>query len=43
MYDIHHITPREFGGTNDFWNLVPVERSIHQTQFNPFWSQFGEL
>lgn len=24
-YDIHHIKPREYGGTNDFWNLVPVQ------------------
>ena len=36
-YDIHHIQPREFGGDNSFWNLVPVERSLHQQQFNPFW------
>ena len=28
-YDIHHILPRDFGGTNDFWNLVPVLRTIH--------------
>ncbi len=25
-YDIHHIRPQEFGGSNDFWNLVPVLR-----------------
>ena len=37
LYDIHHILPREYGGTNDFWNLVPVLREIHQTEFNPFW------
>ena len=42
-YDIHHIKPREFGGTNDFWNLVPVERTTHQKEFNEFWRQFGEL
>lgn len=28
-YDIHHILPREYGGTNIFENLVPVERTIH--------------
>jgi hypothetical protein len=38
--DIHHIRPREFGGTNDFWNLVPVERTFHQTRFTPWWSHF---
>ena len=25
-YDIHHVHPREYGGTNDFDNLVPVPR-----------------
>ena len=28
-YDIHHLLPREFGGTNDFWNLVPILRTVH--------------
>jgi len=28
--DIHHILPREWGGTNDFWNLIPVPRELHQ-------------
>ena len=28
-YDIHHILPKEFGGTNGFWNLVPILRTIH--------------
>lgn len=36
-YDIHHILPREYGGTNVFENLVPIERTFHQTQFNPWW------
>ena len=36
-YDIHHIKPREYGGTNDFWNLVPVQRKTHQQEFNNFW------
>ncbi len=35
-YDIHHIVPREYGGTNAFENLVPVLRSAHQ-QFNAWW------
>jgi RHS repeat-associated protein len=39
-YDIHHIRPREYGGTNDFENLVPVERSIHQTLLNPWWRKY---
>ncbi|WP_390624072.1 HNH endonuclease signature motif containing protein [Fodinicola feengrottensis] len=35
-YDIHHIIPREYGGTNDFNNLVPVLRTVHQQEFNPW-------
>ncbi len=42
-FDIHHIQPREFGGTNDFWNLVPVERNTHQELFNEFWREFTGL
>jgi len=42
-YDIHHIQPREFGGTHDFWNLVPVERKTHQSLFNKWWREFEEL
>jgi hypothetical protein len=36
-YDIHHIHPRELGGNNDFDNLVPVLREVHQSKFNEFW------
>jgi RHS repeat-associated protein len=39
-YDIHHIKPREFGGTNEFENLVPVERGFHQQEFNDFWRNY---
>jgi len=39
-YDIHHITPREYGGTNDFDNLVPVPRSVHQDEFNSWWRDY---
>lgn len=28
--DIHHIVPREFGGTNDLNNLIPLCRSCHK-------------
>jgi RHS repeat-associated protein len=38
-YDIHHILPREFGGTNDFWNLVPVERGFHPN-FTTWWRNY---
>ena len=39
-YDIRHIQPREYGGTNDFDNLVPVPRDVHQQQFNPWWREY---
>jgi len=38
-YQIHHIKPREFGGTNDFENLTPVLVDDHK-QFNRFWADF---
>ncbi|MFM7162737.1 MAG: HNH endonuclease signature motif containing protein [Planctomycetaceae bacterium] len=41
--DIRHIQPQESGGTNDFWNLVPVERSTHQDLFLEFWREFTGL
>ncbi|WP_277620592.1 RHS repeat-associated core domain-containing protein, partial [Pseudomonas endophytica] len=42
-YDIHHIKPREYGGNNVFWNLVPVQRKTHQDLFNAFWRDYGGL
>ncbi|REJ08915.1 hypothetical protein DY023_00150 [Microbacterium bovistercoris] len=39
-YDIHHIQPREYGGNNDFRNLVPGPREIHQQQFNTWWREY---
>ena len=41
-FDIHHIKPREFGGTNAFENLVPVESRLHE-QFNAFWRGYNGL
>jgi hypothetical protein len=37
IYDIHHIIPKEYGGTNDFENLVPVLREEHQQSLNRCW------
>ena len=39
-YDVHHIRPREYGGTNDFGNLVPVPRTVHQQEFNTWWQNY---
>jgi len=38
--DIHHILPREWSGTNDFWNLVPMDRNFHNTVVTPWWNAF---
>jgi len=35
------IIPREYGGTNDFSNLVPVLRDVHRQEFNPWWMGYG--
>ncbi|WP_083426426.1 HNH endonuclease signature motif containing protein [Thermoactinomyces sp. DSM 45891] len=37
-YDIHHIIPREYGGTNDFDNLIPLPRDFHQQRVTPWWN-----
>jgi RHS repeat-associated protein len=39
-YDVHHIVPREYGGTNAFDNLVPVPRKVHQQEFNAWWRDY---
>jgi RHS repeat-associated protein len=39
-YDIHHVKPLEFGGTNAFENLAPVERTVEHQRFNRFWEKY---
>jgi hypothetical protein len=39
-YDIHHIIPHEYGGTNAFDNLVPVLRTTHQQEVNTWWRNY---
>jgi hypothetical protein len=39
-YDIHHIIPREYGGTNDFNNLIPLKREFHQQNVTPWWTNY---
>ena len=39
-YDIHHIIPREYGGTNDFDNLIPLPRPFHQKNVNSWWNNY---
>nr|WP_286119127.1 HNH endonuclease [Thermoactinomyces sp. DSM 45891] len=35
---MHHIIPREYGGTNDFDNLIPLPRDFHQQRVTPWWN-----
>ncbi len=39
-YDIHHILPREYGGTNDFDNLVPLLRETTHKLFTAWWAGY---
>jgi hypothetical protein len=41
--DLHHIIPREWGGTNDFWNLVPVLKETHRTILNRWWNAYVSM
>ena len=40
-YEIHHIKPKEYGGSNSFDNLTPILRDIHRKYLNPWWRFFG--
>jgi len=36
-FQIHHIYPLEYGGTNDFWNQVPLLQPDHRP-FTTYWA-----
>lgn len=38
-YEIHHILPKELGGSNAFENLVPLRRDVHR-MFTRFWNKY---
>jgi len=38
--DIHHVIPREYGGGNNFSNLYPLPRTMHQNVVNPWWINY---
>lgn len=40
LYDIHHIRPRKFGGTNVFDNLVPLRRGLEHSEFTRWWTNY---
>ncbi|AUS29892.1 HNH endonuclease [Rhodococcus erythropolis] len=39
---MHHILPRKYGGTNEFWNLVPLPTSIHAL-FTRWWEFYADI
>lgn len=38
--EIHHIRPRQYGGTNDFDNLIPLEKWFHQGPVERWWDYY---
>lgn len=38
-YELHHIRPRAYGGTNDLDNLVPLSTEDHR-QYTGWWSGY---
>lgn len=40
QYEIHHIKPREYGGTNDPGNLIPLPYSYHRQVVNVWWNAY---
>lgn len=39
QYQVHHIRPRKFGGTNIYSNLIPIPKDIHY-KFNGWWNNY---
>ncbi len=42
LYEIHHIKPREFGGSADFENMIPLLTNIHRKYVTPWWNSYGQ-
>lgn len=40
LYEIHHIKPREFGGSADFENMVPLLKDVHRKVVTPWWNGY---
>ncbi|WGV59547.1 HNH endonuclease signature motif containing protein [Brevibacillus brevis] len=40
-YEIHHIRPRAYGGSNDPINLIPVPRDFHRKTVSPWFTGYG--
>ena len=42
LYEIHHITLREFGGSAEFENMVPLLKDVHRKVVTPCWNGYGQ-
>ena len=38
-YDVYHIVPRQYGGTNAYSNLIPLSPSDHHT-VSSWWTNY---
>ncbi|MCP3773526.1 HNH endonuclease [Paenibacillus sp. MZ04-78.2] len=38
--EIHHIRPRQYGGSNDYDNLIPLEKWFHQGPVEGWWRYY---
>lgn len=39
-YEVHHITPRLYGGTNSYSNFIPLPISYHRATVTPWWANY---
>lgn len=40
LYEIHHIKPREFGGSSEFENMIPLLKDVHRKVVTPWWNGY---
>jgi hypothetical protein len=39
-YEVHHIRPRVYYGSNDYSNLIPLKSSYHRKTVSPWWTNY---
>lgn len=39
-YEIHHIRPRVYYGSNDYSNLIPLKKGDHRSIVSPWWTNY---
>ncbi|MCM3112032.1 hypothetical protein [Lederbergia lenta] len=39
-YEIHHIRPRVYYGSNDYSNLIPLKKTYHKKTVSPWWTNY---